>query len=71
VRRPIELKLSGDLRLVSQISVHLKLGWDIWTSTRNSKVRLFCYFILLFTFCKRKQRKHTLWIIWPSASQIF
>jgi hypothetical protein len=108
VRSPIGLKLSGDLGLVSQISVHwfqdliifyivnkqknkkrrnrencgfyktcvlsavpspidLKLGGDIRTSTRNSVVCLFCLYYCLFTFRKLKQRKHTLWITWPSA----
>jgi hypothetical protein len=102
VRSPIGLKLSGDLGLVSQISVHvlvsrfvyfsyckqtkekntpksrkwrfyktcvfsavptpidLKLGGDIQTSTMNSVVCLFCLYYCLFTFCKHKQRKHTL-----------
>jgi hypothetical protein len=111
VRSPIELKLGGDLGLVSQVNVHvlvsrfdyflyckqtkerknrkkwrfyktcvfsavpspidLKLGGDIRTITRNSVVCLFCLYYCLFTFRKRKQRKHTLWIIWPSAGQIF
>jgi hypothetical protein len=109
VRSPIELKLGGDLGLVSQISVHvlfqdlffyivnkqknktiakiavlqnlrfsavpspidLKLGGVIRTRTRNSVVCLFCLDYCLFTFRKHKQRKHTLWIIWPSSCQIF
>jgi hypothetical protein len=109
LRSPIELKLGGDLGLVSQISVHvlvsrfdyflyckqtkeqknprksrfyktcvfsavrspidLKLGGDIWTSTRNSVVCLFCLFYCLFTL--RKLRNHTLWISQPSLHQMF
>jgi hypothetical protein len=42
--------------------IDLKLGGDIQTSTRNSVVGLFCLYYCLFTFRKRKQRKHTLWI---------
>jgi hypothetical protein len=113
VHNPIGLKLSGDLGLVSQISVHvlvsrfvyffivnkkkdkktpksqksrfykacvfsavpspidLKLGGNIWTSTRNSVVCLFCLYYCLFTFRKHKQRKHTLWISRPSLHQMF
>jgi hypothetical protein len=48
-----------------------KLGGDIRMSTRNSLVSLFCLYYYLFTFRKHKQRKNTLWIIWPSVGQSF
>ena len=114
----IELKLDGDFRLVSQISIHffvsrfncfkfckqanlknkkkqkntetakntvlenyvfspvpnpigLKLGGYIQVSTRNSVVCLFCLYYCLLTFCKHKQTKHTLCIIWSSEGQMF
>jgi hypothetical protein len=51
--------------------INLKLGGDIRTGTKNSVVCLLCLYYCLFTFRKHKQRKHTLWIIWPSAGQNF
>jgi hypothetical protein len=51
--------------------IDLILGGDIRTTTRNSVVCLFYLYYFLFTFRKHKQRKHTLWIIWLSAGQIF
>jgi hypothetical protein len=46
--------------------IDLKLGVDIQISTRNSVVCLFCLFYCSFTFCKHKQRKHTLCISRPA-----
>jgi hypothetical protein len=51
--------------------IDVKLGGDIQTSSRNSVVCLFWLYYCLFTFCKRKQRKHTLWISRPSLNQMF
>jgi hypothetical protein len=68
----MKIRVLQNLRFSAMPSpIDLKLGRDVWTSTRNSVECLFCFYYCLFTFRKHNQRKHTLWIIWLLRVQSF